>query len=231
MKICGLNKTTLLDYPGKVACTIFIGGCNFRCPFCQNSSLVLHHHMQPEISQEEIFKFLKKRQGILEGVCITGGEPTLYPDLVEFIKRIKDLGYFVKLDTNGTNPDLIQFLASHHLVDKIAMDIKTSRERYHVLCGIEKPAMESIEKSISFLLKNSVDYEFRTTVVKELHTEQDFLNIRQWIKEAKAYYLQAYRDSEEVIQPGFSSFSFQELLHFKEILEETISLVEIRGID
>lgn len=231
MKICGLNKTTLLDYPGKVACTIFIGGCNFRCPFCQNSSLVLQHHAQPEISQEEIFKFLRKRQGILEGVCITGGEPTLYPDLVEFIKKIKDLGYFVKLDTNGTNPDLIQFLVSHHLVDKIAMDIKTSRERYPVLCGIEKPAMESIEKSVSFLLKNSVDYEFRTTVVKELHTEQDFLNIRQWIEGAKAYYLQAYRDSEEVIQPGFSSFSFQELLHFKEILEETISLVEIRGID
>ena len=186
---------------------------------------------QPEIPQEEILKFLKKRQGILEGVCITGGEPTLHADLPDFIRKIKEMGYFVKLDTNGTNPAMTESLVKNNLVDKIAMDIKTSRKHYPVLCGIDLPNMAAIEKSIAFLLKNTVDYEFRTTVVKELHREQDFIEIGQWINGAKAYYLQAYKDSEEVIKPGFSSFSFQELSDFKNLLEKYVSVVEIRGID
>lgn len=231
MKICGLNKTTLLDYPGKVAATVFIGSCNFRCPFCHNSSLVLHASREPEISREEVLSFLKKRKGILEGVCITGGEPTLNPELGDFLQEIRDLGYAVKLDTNGSRPDTLKELVSKGVVDKIAMDIKACPENYGNLAGLLYPDLDSIGKSVDFLMKGHVDYEFRTTVVKELHTEKDFREIGQWLKGAKAYYLQAYKDSEEVLQPGFCSYSLPELERFRSILLETIPLVEIRGID
>lgn len=231
MKICGLNKTTLLDYPGKVACTIFIGGCNFRCPFCHNGSLVLHASEQPEITPEEIFTFLKRRKGILEGVCVTGGEPTLYSELPEFLQKIHSLGYAVKLDTNGTNPQMLKKLVKEGYIDKVAMDIKAAPENYPVLTGISSPDMDAVKRSISFLLEGHVDYEFRTTIVKGLHTEQDFIRIGQWIAGAKACYLQVYKDSSEVIVPGFSSFSPEESEHFRQILLKTVSLVEIRGID
>lgn len=231
MKICGLNKTTLLDYPGKVAATIFLGSCNFRCPFCHNSSLVLHASREPEISREEVLSFLKKRKGILEGVCITGGEPTLSPELGDFLQEIRDLGYPVKLDTNGSRPETLKELVSKGVVDKIAMDIKACPENYGNLAGLLYPDLDSIGKSVDFLMEGHVDYEFRTTVVKELHTEKDFREIGQWLKGAKAYYLQAYKDSEEVLQPGFCSYSLPELERFRSILLETIPLVEIRGID
>lgn len=231
MKICGLNKTTLLDYPGKVAATVFLGSCNFRCPFCQNSSLVLHADREPEISSEELFSFLKKRQGILEGVCVTGGEPTLSAGLEDFLRKIRSLGYAIKLDTNGSRPDTLKDLVQKGLVDKIAMDIKACRDNYGQTAGLLYPDMDSIQESVDFLLKGHVDYEFRTTVVKELHTEKDFREIGQWIKGAKAYYLQAYKDSAEVLQPGFSSYSPEELKGFRKILLETIPLVEIRGVD
>lgn len=231
MKICGLNKTTLLDYPGKVAATIFIGGCNFRCPFCHNSSLVTNTASQPEISQTEILNFLKKRRGILEGVCVTGGEPTLFPELADFLSDIRELGYPIKLDTNGSNPSFLRFLVQNDLISKVAMDIKSSPQNYSKLTGITTLDFHAIETSVSYLLEENVDYEFRTTVVRELHNIQDFVEISQWIKGAKAYYLQAYKDSEEVLQPGFSSYSLEELEHFRTILQKTIPLVEIRGID
>lgn len=231
MKICGFNKTTLLDYPGRVACTIFSGGCNFRCPFCQNSGLVVRPEEQPEYSREEILSFLKKRQGILDGVCVSGGEPTLSPSLGSLLQDIKNLGYSIKLDTNGSRPDTLKSLAEDGLIDMVAMDIKTSPERYSVLTGIPHPDLNAIYESVDFLMSGNLDYEFRTTVVKELHTESDFYEIGKWLKGAKAYYLQAYRDSEEVLQPGFSSYSREELSHFRSILLESISLVEIRGID
>lgn len=231
MKICGLNKTTLLDYPGKVAATVFLGSCNFRCPFCHNSSLVLHADKEPEISCDEVLSFLKKRRGILEGVCITGGEPTLSPDLDGFLKKIRDLGYSIKLDTNGSRPYIIKTLVNRGLVDKIAMDIKACPENYGILAGLQYPDLESIRESADFLMNGDVDYEFRTTVVKELHTERDFREIAQWLRGAKAYYLQAYKDSQEVLKPGFSSYSLEELEKFRSILLETIPLVEIRGID
>ena len=231
MKICGLNKTTLLDYPGKVAATIFLGGCNFRCPFCQNSSLVLHADREPELSQDEIFSFLEKRRGILEGVCITGGEPSLNDNLEEFIRKIRSLGYAVKLDTNGSRPYILKDLVRKNLLDKIAMDIKACPENYGNVSGLLYPDLDSIRESVDFLMEGHVDYEFRTTVVRELHTEKDFRKIGQWIKGAKAYYLQAYKDSKEVPQPGFSSYSLKELENFRNILLETIHLVEIRGID
>lgn len=231
MKICGFNKTTLLDYPGRVACTIFFGSCNFRCPFCHNSSLVLHPDRQPEISREEIFAFLKKRQGILDGVCISGGEPTLGDGLADFMAEIKALGYEIKLDTNGSRPRVVKNLVQAGLVDKIAMDIKAGPDNYRALTGLKYPDMDSICETAAFLLEGHVDYEFRTTVVKELHTEKDFSEIGKWLAGAKEYYLQAYRDSEEVLQPGFHSYSYEELLHFRSILLRHLPLVEIRGID
>lgn len=231
MKICGLNKTTLLDYPGRVASTIFLGSCNFRCPFCQNSPLVVDPGQQPEISLQEILAFLKKRKGILDGVCVSGGEPTLAEDLPDFLKKIKELGYEIKLDTNGSRPHMVKSLVKDGLIDMVAMDIKACPDHYPTLCGLRYPDMDSIYETVQFLMSGSVDYEFRTTVVRELHSEKDFREIGQWLKGAKAYYLQAYRDSEEVLQPGFSSYSLKELEHFRSILLETMDLVEIRGID
>ena len=231
MKIYGLNKTTLLDYPGKVAASVFLGGCNFRCPFCHNSSLVLQPSLQTEIPPEEIITFLKKRRGILEGVCISGGEPTLSSDLEDFIGEIHGLGYPVKLDTNGTNPGMLKSLAQKGLIAMAAVDIKACPENYPALCGVASPDLSSIRETADFLLSGTLDYEFRTTVVKELHTEKDFVESGRWLKGAKAYYLQAYRDSEGVLQPGFSSYSSDELLHFRDILRQTMPLVELRGID
>ena len=231
MRICGLNKTTLLDYPGKVAATIFLGGCNFRCPFCQNGSLVLHPETQPALSREEVLQFLKKRSGILEGVCVTGGEPSLSPELPDLLRSIRETGLSIKLDTNGSRPDVLKKLLEAHLVDKIAMDIKAAPDNYAVLCGLPHPDLVKILESAQLLMESNVDYEFRTTVVKELHTKEDFLSIKKWLSGAKAFYLQAYRESEDVLQPGFSSYSAEELTVFRDILRETIPLVEIRGID
>ena len=194
MKICGFNKTTLLDYPGRVACTIFLGGCNFRCPFCQNGALVVEPDTQPEYSQEEMLAFLKKRKGILDGVCISGGEPTLAPELPEFLSRIRELGYDVKLDTNGSRPSVVKNLAAADLINKVAMDIKACPSNYHVLTGVHAD-LDGIRETAGWLLDGHLDYEFRTTVVRELHSEKDFQEISRWLSGAKAYYLQAYRDS------------------------------------
>ena len=231
MKIYGLNKTTLLDYPGRVAATIFLGGCNFRCPFCQNSSLVLTPGSQTEIPEEEVLSFLKKRKGILDGVCITGGEPTLSPDLPELLQEIRTLGYPIKLDTNGTHPALLKTLTEQNLIQMTAVDIKACPDNYPALCGLVHPELDAVKETVEFLKNGTLDYEFRTTVIRELHSEKDFIEIGQWLTGAKAYYLQAYRDSEEVLQPGFSSYTRKELEHFREILKRTIPLVELRGID
>lgn len=231
IKICGFNKTTLLDYPGKVACTVFLGGCNFRCPFCQNSSLVLEPESEPEVAEEEILKFLKKRQGILEGVCVTGGEPTLSDGLGDFLGKIKALGYEVKLDTNGSRPSVVKELAAAGLIDKVAMDIKACPDNYASLTGLAVPPVDAVKETAEFLMRGDLEYEFRTTVVKELHSERDFREIGQWLKGAKEYYLQAYKDSDGVLKPGFSSYSRSELEKFRRILLETMPSVEIRGID
>lgn len=231
MKIYGLNKTTLLDYPGKVAATIFIGGCNFRCPFCHNSSLIFPDQTLPGIPQEDILAFLKKRRKIIEGVCVTGGEPTLHKELFNLLRKIRELDLSIKIDTNGSNPAFLKQLVKEGLADEIAMDIKSSPENYHILNGISNYELSAINESIAFLMEGNIEYEFRTTVVRELHTEKDFIQIGKWLSGAKAYYLQAYRDSEEVLQPGYSSFSKEELQHFRSILLQTIPLVEIRGID
>ena len=230
MKICGFNKTTLLDYPGRVACTIFLGGCNFRCPFCQNGALVVDADTQPGYSQDEILAFLKKRKGILDGVCVSGGEPTLSDGLPDFLRKIKDLGYDVKLDTNGSRPSVVKKLAADGLIDKVAMDIKACPSNYHVLTGVNVD-LDAIRETAGWLLNGDLDYEFRTTVVRELHSEIDFQEISQWLSGAKSYYLQAYRDSDGVLMPGFSACSEDEMKNYRDILLETIPVVEIRGME
>lgn len=206
MQIHGLIKTSLVDYPGMLACTIFTGGCNFRCPYCQNKSLVLTPESEPVIPAETVLDYITKRQNILEGVCITGGEPTLQRDLGNFIRRIKELGLKVKLDTNGTRPDILKKLYTDGLLDYIAMDIKAPPKNYAQVSGIDDPDLEKLQESIDFIMSSMKEYEFRTTVVKELHTLDDIREIIQWIRGAKQYTIQSYRDSQTVICPGFSSY-------------------------
>ena len=231
MQICGFNKTTLLDYPGKVAATIFLGGCNFRCPFCQNRSLVLEAGEQPSLDPEEVLAFLQKRKGILEGICITGGEPTLSKGLPAFLAAVHDLGYPVKLDTNGTHPEVVRALAEDGLIAKAAMDIKACPENYAAVAGVKAVDMDAIRETADYLMNGPLDYEFRTTVVKELHTAHDFEVIADWLSGAKEYYLQEYRDSEGVIRRGFTGCTLEEMQAYQAILARTIPKVGIRGID
>ena len=198
MIICGLQNTTLLDYPGHVAATVFLGGCNFRCPFCHNASIVVDP--VNEISQEELMAFLVKRKGVLDGVCITGGEPTIYDDLYELIRNIKELGLLVKLDTNGTNPKAIRRLVEDKLVDYIAMDIKSSLSGYGKAVGIAGYDTSNIEESVRYIMECGVSYEFRTTLVKNIHTLDDMRGIVGLIGGAKAYFLQSYKDNDETIE-------------------------------
>lgn len=231
MNIQGFQKTTLLDYPKHVAATVFFGGCNFRCPFCHNGDLVLLPHRPPVFTPEDILSYLKKRKGILDGVCITGGEPTLQSELGPFLGQIKELGLSVKLDTNGYSPNVLKELCRAGLIDYVAMDIKGSPERYAEICGLSRMDFSRIEASKDFLLSGTVAYEFRTTVVRELHGEKDLRAIADWIAGAKAYYLQGYQDSPQVISPGFSAYTLEELEHFLPLLRSNIPTAAIRGVE
>ena len=231
MQIFGFNKTTLLDFPEHVACTVFTGGCNFRCPFCQNGDLVLHGGSLPVLDEEEVFGVLRKRKGILTGVCVTGGEPTLQRDLDVFLSRVKELGYLVKLDFNGYRPEVLQSLCERGLVDYFAMDIKSSPENYARTAGVKELDMGLIRESVDFIRSCGLDYEFRTTVVRELHSSGDFLSIGEWLKGCKAYFLQSYVESEGVICKEFSSYSKEELEEFVMLLKPYIDNVSLRGVD
>lgn len=226
----GFQKLTLLDYPGRLACTIFLGHCNFRCPFCQNSGLVLAPEQEPTVPVEEIMETLKKRRGILDGVCITGGEPTVSRELPEFAKEIKKLGYAVKLDTNGTNPDMVKTMVKEGVLDYVAMDIKNSPEKYSETAGVENVNLEAVCETVEFLKSGKTDYEFRTTVTRELHKKEDFLKIRKWLSGSRRYFLQAYQESEQVIRPIYSSYSREQLENFRQLLLEEIEQVELRGV-
>ncbi len=228
MKIKGLQKLTLLDYPGRLAATVFLGGCNFRCPFCHNASLVVRGD-DNEISEEELLAFLETRRGKLSGVCITGGEPTLNPSLPSFISKIRALGYSVKLDTNGTNPDMLEELVKGGLVDYVAMDIKSSPERYGAVSGVPGLDISAVERSVEFLLLGEVEYEFRTTVVRELHTVEDIEAIGRWIQGAQAYFLQPFKDSGDIIENGFSSYSEAEISQLLAAVRAYIPNAQIRG--
>ena len=230
MCILGFQKTTLLDYPHKLAATIFFGGCNFRCPFCHNAELVTQNAL-PELSHDAILAYLKKRTGILEGVCITGGEPTLSKGLPDFIHKIKNLGLLVKLDTNGSNPSMLKELMQTHTIDYVAMDIKNSPEKYEATAGA-KVNLSNIQESIDLLLTATIPYEFRTTVVRELHTEEDFIKIGQWLQGASQYYLQNFVNSDRLICPNrFSSYDSESLTYFCNLLKSQIPLVALRGIN
>ena len=227
MNIAGVQKVTLLDYPGKVACEIFTQGCNFECPFCQNSSLIPITNTG-EFSEEEIFEYLVLRKKILDGVVITGGEPTVQKDLKGFIKKIKDLGLLVKLDTNGGNPKVLQELIDEELVDYVAMDIKNIFNKYNITAG-KKINLDNIKKSIEILKASKIDYEFRTTIIKEMHSLDDIISICKLVGNAK-YYLQNFEDSENVIDHSLHGFSREELLFIDKYLKDVFPNVEIRAL-
>ncbi len=226
----GFQKLTLLDFPGKVACTLFTIGCNFACPFCHNSFLVEQNGHQ-SIDEEEILSYLKKRQGVLEGVCISGGEPLLHNELEDFIVKVKELGYKVKLDTNGSFPDKLKKLVKKGLVDYVAMDVKNRLGKYLETSGIENLDVESVKESISFLMTDSVDYEFRTTVAKGLHTVSDILDLSKEIKGAKRYYIQNFVDSGNILGKGLSPVDEITLIKMKQVALENICNTYIRGTD
>lgn len=230
MKIMGLQKLTLLDFPGKMACTVFTGGCNFRCPFCHNAALVLEPNSAPFLEEEEFFAYLNKRRGILEGVCVTGGEPTLQPELEGFLKKIRSFGYAIKLDTNGFLPDRLISLVQQELVDYVAMDIKSSPEGYGRATGIRRFDLAPIQKSIDFLMQGDLPFEFRTTVVRELHTPEDIVAIGRWLRGNEAYYLQAFADSGRLISEGLHGYDENEMQSLLKLLKKEIPRAEIRGI-
>ena len=229
MIVNGFLKTTLLDYPGHIASTVFLGKCNFRCPFCHNSMLVLEPQNAEQIDFETVLSHLNKRKNILEGVCITGGEPTLNPKLTDLIRAIKDVGLLVKLDTNGYRPDILEKLFDDNLIDHIAMDIKSSRNNYHIACGLNNIDIGIISKSINLIKEKSPSYEFRTTLVKGIHTDDDLLDIADWIGNVNLYFLQNYTDSENVMKRIFSAFSDEEMHHFKELIIDKVPNTKIRG--
>lgn len=231
MKIGGLQKLTLIDFPGRLAATVFLSGCNFRCPFCYASELVLPEKIkkQPKISSKELFKFLKERKKLLEGVTICGGEPTISKGLISLIKKIKKMGFFVKLDTNGSDPKLLEYLIDKKLVDYVAMDIKGPKERYKDFVG-KKVDIKKIQKSIDLLKQGKVDYEFRSTIVPGLHQKKEILEMAKWIKGAKRYYLQNFKP-EKTIDHSFEKikpYPLEFLLQMQKIIAPFFEVCQIR---
>lgn len=229
MLIKGFQKLTLLDYPGKTACTVFTGGCNYRCPFCHNAGLVTK--LDTEIIPEsEVFNHLEKRQGVLDGIAISGGEPLLQGDIEEFLQKIKDLGYSIKLDTNGSFPEKLKSIIDKGLCDYVAMDIKNSKERYNETIGINRFDISLMEQSVEILMNSNVDYEFRTTITKNFHTIEDIKKIGEWIKGTKKYYLQNFVDSGNLIDCNVEGVSKEEMKKMLEAIKEYIPTAEIRGL-
>ena len=232
--ICGLQKMTLLDFPGKIACTVFLGGCNFRCPFCHNSELFTG---KPEklMENEEFFAFLKTRKGLLDGVCVSGGEPTLYKDLPAFLAKIKELGFLVKLDTNGYRPEVVKELVEKNLVDYIAMDVKNSPAMYAQTVGLETMDLAPIEETLRFLIDGNVDYELRTTLVSQLHSDASIQDMGQWLgslvteKKPNKLFLQSFVDRDTVLFAGLTAPESETTAGFAKILEPFVGAVTIRN--
>lgn len=226
--IGGLQKVTLLDYPGKVACTVFLKGCNLRCPYCHNPEFVIPKEHTEHISEEELFSFLLLRKGKLDGVCITGGEPTLYRRLPELIRRIRDIGYLIKLDTNGTNPDMLKHLLRKKMLDYVAMDIKNCPSRYAETCGAD--VIKQVRESSELLLHDGVDYEFRTTVCHPLHSAREFTEIGKWLKGAKRFYIQPFVDSGHLLGGGVFAMTKPELEALLNAVKPYIPAAELRSV-
>ena len=231
MKIHGLQKMTLLDFPGRVACTVFLGGCDLRCPFCHNAELI--DGTAPAVMESDgLLDFLKKRQGLLDGVAVTGGEPLLRgKELAELAEKIRDLGYPMKLDTNGTHPERLRELIDRGLVRYVAMDIKNSPDRYAQTCGLETLDLGPVRESAALLMEGRVPYEFRTTVVAELHDEESFRGIGPWIAGAERYFLQKFTDRETVPFEGFHAPEDREMRKYKEIMKAYVENTELRGVE
>ena len=230
MKIYGLQKMTLLDFPGHVACTVFLGGCDLRCPFCHNYELATLQ--APAVMEEdELFAFLAKRKGLLDGVAITGGEPCLYRDLPAFIGKIRAQGFPVKLDTNGTHPAVLREILEQGLADYVAMDVKNSPSKYVLTCGLSEIDTAPVSESIELLKASKIDYEFRTTVVDELHDVEDFDEIGKWIEGAKRYFLQCFTDRDTVPFEGLSAPSKEKLQACAAAASRYVGEVSIRGVD
>lgn len=230
MKLHGIQKMTLLDFPGVVSCTVFLGGCDFRCPFCHNFELI-DGTAQPIMTDDELIDFLKSRKTLLDGVAITGGEPLLHKDLLTLIKRITDEGYKVKVDTNGYHPEHLKELLDSGLVSYVAMDVKNSEEKYALTCGLEDIDLGKIRESISLLMNSDIDYEFRTTVISEFHEEDDFRKIGEMIKGAKHYFLQRFTDRDSVPYGNLSAPSFEEMRKYAEIARNYVPYTQLRGVE
>ena len=232
MKVTGIQKLTLLDYPGVVACTVFTAGCNFRCPFCHNAMLVLPEQIDDEcLTDDEVFGFLKKRRGVLDGVAVTGGEPLLHADMPEFLARVEELGYKIKLDTYGSNPEFLSEIVKNKLVDRVAMDIKNAPEEYARTIGLKSFDIAPVERSKEMLLRGDIDYEFRTTVVKGIHTKESLIGAAKWIEGAKEYYLQQFKDSGNLILPdGLSAYDEKQMHALADAVRDYVPTVEVRGV-
>lgn len=236
MQVGNLEKFTLIDYPGKLACTVFCVGCNFACPWCYNSEIVLPEKTKKKslIPEKELLFFLKERKDFLEGVCLCGGEPTVYPDLPEFAKKIKDLGYQIKLDTNGSNPKILEKLIKDGLVDYIAMDIKAPKDKYKEIIGNVQnfgEIIENIEKSINILKESKIDYEFRTTVVPILLQKDDILKIARWISPSQKYFLQSFQPKDTTIDADFGEvkpYPQDYLVEIKQAIEPFFEICQVR---
>lgn len=228
MIISGFDKVSILNYPGEVACTIFTNGCNFKCPYCQNSGLVLGTD-QTRYEEEEILAYLKKRKGLIDGICISGGEPTIQKGLKEFIQKVKEIGIKVKLDTNGSNPDVLEDLLKENLLDYVAMDIKHAPSKYQDVIQV-KPNFEKIQKSMELLKNSNIQHEFRTTVIKEYHTIEDIEEMASLVGDSP-YYLQKYIDSDTCIQQGLKSYSDDELILIYQTIANKFPNTKLRGID
>ena len=229
--IAGLQKMTLLDFPGKVACTVFLQGCNYRCPFCHNSEL-LPRQGEPLMDTEAFLSFLKSRRGLLDGVCVSGGEPTLQPDLADLLRSVKALGYAVKLDTNGSRPAVLKALAGEGLVDYVAMDVKNSPGRYGETTGLSKADLPAVEESLRFLLSGAVSYELRTTLVQQLHRQADIDEMGAWVASLgnpQKWFLQAFTDRDTVIFSGLSAPDEETLILYRECLSKYAAQTAIRG--
>ncbi len=231
VKFFGLQKLTLLDYPGNMAATLFTGGCNLRCPFCHNKGLVFLDEGNTELDQDEILSFLKERAKILDGVCISGGEPLIHRGLKDFIIKVKSMGLKVKLDTNGINTKALKELIDEGLVDYVAMDIKNSKAKYALTCGIDNVDMTKIEESVRLLCEGRVDYEFRTTIVKEFHTDADIEAMGKWLKGTRRMFFQNFEDSGHIIKEGLHAHDKETLYRFRTIMSEYIKDTYIRGME
>ena len=230
MKLHGLQKMTLLDFPGRVACTVFLGGCDLRCPFCHNYELA-DGSAQPVMDDGELFAFLEKRRGLLDGVAITGGEPCLRPELPEFMAKLKSMGYAVKLDTNGTHPDVLRAILDAKLADYVAMDVKNSPEKYALTSGLETIDLAPVRESVRLLMNGGTDYELRTTVVDELHELADFDAIGKWIAGARRYFLQSFTDRDTVPFGNLHAPSAEKLRQYADIAARYVPDTRLRGVD